>query len=122
MFHFGGEEAMVNVEILYFDNCPTHEAAHQLVKEVCKQEGVKPKVTTINIIDEEQAKKHAFIGSPTIRIEGKDVEKASRGASYFGRKCRVYMNNGQPSGLPSKEMIRDTIREVLYEKSKTCCR
>lgn len=116
------KETLLNVELLYFDGCPTHEEARRLVQEVLQEEGVTANIVKIHVQTEEDAVAHRFLGSPTVRIEGKDVERAARGAKDFGRKCRVYLENGKAGGLPSKEMIRNTLQEVLYEKGNAGCR
>lgn len=113
---------MMNIEILFFDGCPTHKEAQSLTEAVLQEKGLEATFKITNVTNDDEAKKYGFIGSPTIRIEGRDVEKDAREVKDFGRKCRIYLVDGKTGGLPSKEMVRDTLREVLDENSHACCR
>lgn len=101
------------IEILYFEGCPTHVQARALVEQVLRDEKQEAQITTIKISSLEDAQGHNFIGSPTIRINGRDVEKNARNSRDFGYGCRIYMDEGHPRGLPPLQMIQDAIREVL---------
>src|SRR5712691_1946396 len=61
------------VEILYFDGCPNHEPALALVQRVSDELGVKPEIRLVNVPDPETAQRVRFLGSPTIRVDGRDV-------------------------------------------------
>jgi hypothetical protein len=63
----------MKIEILYVAECPSHPAAMKLVREVLSSEGVAADVRDVLVTDELMATNLAFSGSPTIRINGKDV-------------------------------------------------
>jgi len=100
----------MKIELLYFDGCPNHEPALEVLRQVLAEDGVDAPVETVNVTSDEQAVRHRFLGSPSIRIDGRDVEKEARAAD-FGRGCRIYLWNGTPKGYPSREMIRAAVRE-----------
>jgi hypothetical protein len=97
----------VIIEVLYFDGCPNHLPAMERVRAIAQQEGVYAEVSEIEVKDESTAKALAFPGSPTIRINGLDIEPAMRGSADTGFACRRYQG-----GLPSEAMIRAALREA----------
>lgn len=97
----------MKIEVLYFDGCPNHMPTAQRVRAIVKQEGVSAEVTEIEVKDESEARALAFPGSPTIRVDGLDVEPALRGSADTGFACRRYAG-----GIPSEEMIRAALREA----------
>jgi hypothetical protein len=97
----------MKIEVLYFDGCPNHLPAAQRVHAIVRQEGVSAEVSEIEVKDESEARALAFPGSPTIRVNGLDIEPALRDSAHTGFACRRY-----PGGLPSDEMIRAALREA----------
>lgn len=105
-----------------FRRMPNFRPAVERLKSVLWQEGVPAEIAEIEIADEAKAKKLRFPGSPTIRINGLDVESAARLSKDFGMMCRTYLENGKQVGLPSRESIRATIREATQaQPAHTCC-
>lgn len=99
----------MRIEILYFEGCPNHRQAIERVQAVLEETGVAAAVSEVKIADPAAAQAVGFLGSPTIRVNGLDVEPAARSARHFGMMCRIYMVNGQPEGLPSREMLREAL-------------
>ena len=97
----------LRIEVLYFDGCPHHQGAVERLRTVLEQEGLTADVAEVEVKDESAAKSLAFPGSPTIRINGLDVEPAARNAGGIGFACRRY-----PGGQPSEEMIRAALHEA----------
>ncbi len=98
------------VELLYFDGCPNHGKALQLVQQVLREEGARAEIRTTNVRSEREARALRFIGSPSVRVDGKDVDPQSDRTQVFGRRCRVYVANGTLSGVPSLEDIRRAVQ------------
>jgi hypothetical protein len=99
----------VRIEILYFDGCPHHQVAEERVREVLEELGVRAEVLHINVKDDAIALKVKFPGSPTIRVDGKDVVPGETGESYSLR-CRVYPTSTGFDGAPDKDAIRTAIQ------------
>jgi glutaredoxin len=97
----------VRVEVFYIDGCPNHKTVVERVKKVLKQERVSVEPIEIEIHDETEAKKMGFFGSPTIRVNGRDVDPRSRARTATGVACRYYTG-----GLPSEDMICAAVREA----------
>jgi hypothetical protein len=98
----------VKVEVLYVADCPTHRAAVKLVKQVLAAEGVDAEIHEVLVRDEGMANKLGFCGSPTIRINGRDVVGESQDARSFALSCRLYPGSKQV-GLPLAEMVHRAV-------------
>jgi len=100
----------VRIDFLYWEGCPSHEEALHRLRAVLAEEGIAAEVRVIHVGTEELARALAFPGSPTIRVEGRDVQPHTAAAD--GRlTCRLYfLDDGRPSPLPSAEMLRRAVR------------
>lgn len=87
--------------------------AEALLREVLEEMGIGAEIEKINITDEAEARKHGFLGSPTIRVNGLDVEKSARGRDDAGMRCRVYITDEGVLDHPPRGMLRAAIREAL---------
>lgn len=103
----------MKIEVLFFEGCPNHRPAVELVKQLLKQEGIRAEITEVNVPDEATAKAVGFLGSPTIRVNGLDVEPAARSSRDYGMTCRTYLNEDRREGLPSPALVRAALREAL---------
>ena len=106
----------MKVAILYFDGCPNHAAAIDRIREVLRQEGISAEVSEVKVADEATARSIGFLGSPSIRINGRDLEPAARSSKAFGMTCRTYLEEGKRIGLPSRESIRVALRETAQSQ------
>ncbi|MEE8168304.1 MAG: DUF2703 domain-containing protein [Candidatus Hydrothermarchaeales archaeon] len=102
----------MKIELLYFDDCPNYKKTLEDVNELLKQEGVEAEIAMIRIETQEEAEKLGFLGSPTLRIAGKDVDEKSRDSKEFGLKCRIYLVGDKILGSPPREMIMQTLKEA----------
>jgi hypothetical protein len=76
--------ARVAVEILHTPGCGSRQAARDRVEAVARREGVPIALTEREIGTPEEAREQSFPGSPTIRVEGRDVEPGAEGQGDFG--------------------------------------
>ncbi|MBI3975699.1 MAG: hypothetical protein HY334_04835, partial [Armatimonadetes bacterium] len=68
---------------------------------------------------EEAAQALAFPGSPTIRVDGRDIQAETARAAQGRLTCRLYLReDGRPSPLPSRETIRRAVRAAAADSSK----
>lgn len=100
------------VEILYFEGCPNHEAARALVEQVAARLGVQPQVELVVVPDADTATKLRFLGSPSVRVEGRDVEPGAGERHEFVLSCRVYHGERGFSGQPEERWIREALAEA----------
>ena len=73
----------MKVEILYFSGCPNHVPAVDRVREVLQQEGTPADMVEVEVKDAATAQQVGFLGSPSIRVDGQDVEPSGAGGSRF---------------------------------------
>ena len=98
------------VEILYFDGCPNHEGARELVEGIAAELGIEPEIRLVEITDAEAAERERFLGSPTIRVDGRDVEPGADARDDVVFACRVYRTEAGFDGRPSPDWVRDALR------------
>ena len=93
------------VELLYFEGCPHVEAAQSLVQEVAAGEGITPDVRLVEVAPED-VERLRFLGSPSVRVNGHDVEPGADVRDTFMFACRVYRTPLGHSGQPAAEWVR----------------
>lgn len=103
----------MKIEILYFDGCPNHTRALDQLREVLRQEGISADISEVNVPDNTAAQAARFLGSPSIQIDGLDVEPAARSLKEFGMMCRTYVEQGKRVGVPPAELVRTAIRQAV---------
>ena len=97
----------MKIEVLYFKDCPNYLPAMDRLRTILDQERLRAEVSEIEVKDASAAKALKFFGSPTIRINGLDIDPDSRTVTETALACRRYAG-----GLPSEEMIRTALREA----------
>lgn len=100
------------VEILHFEGCPNHEAARVLVERVAAELQIEPDLELVEVADAEAAVQLRFLGSPTVRVAGRDVEPGAEERSDFVLACRVYWTERGFSGQPDAGWIREALSEA----------
>jgi hypothetical protein len=100
------------VEILYFDGCPNHDDARALIERIAAELQVVPKIDLVKVPDAEAAVELRFLGSPTVRVDGRDIEPDAYERSDFPFSCRVYRGEKGFSGGPTDAWIRAALRNA----------
>ncbi|MFQ5381796.1 MAG: DUF2703 domain-containing protein [Dehalococcoidia bacterium] len=95
----------MKIEFLYFDDCPNHHAARQLLGDVLREQGVEGTIEAVAVTDSAVAERVRFAGSPTIRIDGRDVEPGFIDTGDHTLRCRVYQTSRGLRGVPEREWI-----------------
>ena len=98
----------MKIEFLYFDGCPSYIEALANLKDVISAENLNAELIITKINNPEEAGKNIFFGSPSIRINGLDLEGREGDASF---NCRIYTIEGKMTGIPSKKFIREKMVE-----------
>jgi hypothetical protein len=106
----GPANARANVEFLYFSSCPGHKQALVNLKAALRESEISADLTLINVTSEAQAAKVGFQASPSIRVNGKDLDGRNEGHSYG---CRIYQVGGKLGPTPTKEFIKQKLRELM---------
>jgi hypothetical protein len=96
----------MDITFLYWEECQSHEEALRRLRQAMAEEGILAPVTMLKVETWAQAEALQFIGSPTIRVNGKDIQPPPPGAS-FALTWRTYdLEDGRVSPLPSLALLR----------------
>jgi hypothetical protein len=90
-------------------DCPNAQPTIDLVRYVVASHGWDASVEAIVVTAPEEASRLGFLGSPTVQVDGCDVDPAARGSTDFAMACRLYGS----SGIPPSAMIVAAIRDAL---------
>lgn len=80
-----------------------------VVEKVVAETGVPAKVEIVDMTSEAQARKRRFLGSLTVRVEGRDVDQRLNGQSEFTLADRVYRTDRGLAGWPDAEWVREAL-------------
>ena len=100
----------MKVQLLWFEDCPNHETAEIMLREVMSEEGVVATIERIEVPDEQTGNAVIFPGSPTIRIDGRDVEAGWEECEDCTPRCRLYPTSEGLRGLPERQWVVDAVR------------
>lgn len=101
----------MNIELLYFDDCPSWKNALDILEESLKNLGISQKVSLIRVETQEEAEKNKFTGSPMIRVNGVDLFPTDQ--TNYALGCRVYQTPGGYKGWPTKEMVSEKLSSII---------
>ncbi|MDQ3895618.1 MAG: DUF2703 domain-containing protein [Actinomycetota bacterium] len=95
----------MRIDFLYWQGCPSHPEARALLEEVLASRGVRASVEVTEVRSDEEAERLRFPGSPTIRVDGRDVDPDGAMAPP-ALTCRIYHRpDGRVSPIPSREQL-----------------
>jgi hypothetical protein len=97
------------IEVLHSQGCPNYPGALALVERVRDELGIPAELHTILIADQAAAEQARFPGSPTIRVDGRDVEPGSEPPAELTVACRLYRHEYRFAGQPEARWIRDAL-------------
>jgi len=99
----------MKIEVLYVPNCPNHAVALERLREILAGESLEAHLDEVLVSSAAMAHSLKFPGSPTIRINGHDIEPQKGETASFGLMCRLYADG---DGAPSHQRLRDAIRRA----------
>lgn len=97
------------IELLYFDDCPNHRDTAQQLRDTLTEMQLDVEVEEIKVVDNEDAVRKRFLGSPSIRINNRDLEIEETKETEYSMRCRIYRTETEATGLPSKELLRSAL-------------
>jgi hypothetical protein len=99
----------VKIELLYWEECPSYPEANALLEEVLEEHGIRAPIEMREVRTRDEAVELEFPGSPTIRVDGRDVDPVGA-ASPPALACRVYrLPDGRPSPVPSRQQLEEAL-------------
>jgi hypothetical protein len=101
----------VLIQVLCVPDCRNCKPTIDRVRQVLGSEGVDARVEEVLVGEETAARSLRFPGSPTVRVNGVDVEPS--GQSAFGLTCRLYADG---TGLPAEQALRRAISAAREQR------
>ena len=99
----------MRIDFLFWRDCPSHPEARELLRGVLQERGVDAEIVEREVLTQDEAEELAFPGSPTIRVDGRDVDPAGAG-SRPALTCRIYhLPDGRVSPVPSREQLEEAL-------------
>ena len=95
----------MTIEVLYFDGCPNHDAVVPRLHRLLDTAGVRADVALRRVESDDDAQRLRFLGSPSVRVDGRDVEPGAHAREDFGLKCRLYNTPDGLTGIPPDAWI-----------------
>jgi hypothetical protein len=103
------EVVCLKILFLYSEDCPSYTEALVRLRKVLGEEGVRAEISIKLVETDEQAAELHFLGSPTIVIDGRDIDPQP--TPRYALMCRAYrLEDGRISPLPSARMMRSAVR------------
>ena len=101
------------VELLFWEGCPSHPQALSVLRATMTELGLDPGAVVVREVDtDDAAEREHFVGSPTIRVDGADIQEP--GAEPVGLACRVYrLRDGGIAPAPDPADVRDALRAAI---------
>ena len=98
--------AQPQVELLFWEGCPSHPRALSELRAAMAEVGLDPGAVVVREVDtEDAAERERFVGSPTIRVDGDDIQ--APGGEPVGLTCRVYrLRDGRVAPTPDPAAVR----------------
>jgi hypothetical protein len=97
------------IEVLYVQDCPHYRETLALVDRIRGELGIEAELRTTLIVDRAAAQQARFAGSPTVRVDGRDVEPGSEPPSRISVACRLYRLGHRLAGQPAEQWVRDAL-------------
>jgi hypothetical protein len=96
----------MRVEVLFVDGCPNHETLVPHLRALLNAGGAdSTAIELVRVEDPDTAEADRFLGSPTVRIDGQDVEPGADQRTDFGIKCRLFRTPEGLRGTPADEWV-----------------
>ncbi len=103
------KHSKVKIQILYFKGCPNHEPTVDLTRQVVADLCPGIEVEEVELTDAEDTKRLRFFGSPTVQVNGADIDPGVQGRTDCAFGCRMYGS----AGVPPRELIEAAVRDAL---------
>ena len=106
----------MKIELLYFEGCPCWQQTKSDIASLLAEHSRSDEIEYITVESNEEAQQQRFVGSPTVRIDGVDIDPDAP-HDGFNMECRLYWVGGRPVGVPPREMLSDAISKALEHET-----
>lgn len=99
----------MTIEVFTVAQCPNAQPTLSLLEAIVAEQHFRVQIRHVVVPDEKTARVLQFPGSPTVRVNGRDVEPEHAPTGY-GLACRVYREGERSSGVPPARLIRNALK------------
>ena len=99
--------------MLFVQDCPHYPATLALIQRVLAELGILADVRSSLVGDRAAAEQARFAGSPTIRVDGRDVEPGSEPPTEIVVGCRLYRLEHSFAGQPAEAWVRAALLRAV---------
>lgn len=103
----------MKIQLLHFGGCPSRQSGLKNLQAALKANGLDVSVELVKVLDNDDAARRKFLGSPSFRIYGIDLWEEKR--DTYSLSCRVYATPEGMKGSPTVSMLQGEIRRMLKE-------
>ena len=101
----------MKIEVLHWEGCPSTTEAMTDLEDVLRAHGLDAEIELREVTTQAEAERLDFPGSPTIKIDGRDVDPSGARTQRAALACRIYhLPDGRVSPVPSREMLEEALR------------
>ena len=108
------DNGSVRIEILAREDCPNRGMAITVVERVVGETGVPAAIEVVEVDDDDGAEEHRMLGSPTVFVDGRDVDPEPL-YDVYSADDRLYNTHRGPCGWPEAEWIRDALLRAVAQ-------
>jgi hypothetical protein len=101
--------SQLRIEVLTFAGCPHAERTLEVVERLVAELAPQSSIRHVDVGDLAAAEAHGFLGSPTIRVNGRDVEPGAGERTDYTLACRIYRTGTGAKGEPDERWLREAI-------------
>jgi hypothetical protein len=98
----------VIVEVLTIEDCPHGEPALELARAIISDVGVDADVRLV-FVERREVEQRRFLGSPSLRVDGNDIEPGAELRTDYSYSCRLYRTSAGAAPLPDIAWIREKV-------------
>jgi hypothetical protein len=96
------------VEVLTFEGCPQGAPALEFARASVSEVGVEADIRLV-FVAEGEVEERRFLGSPSLRVDGKDIEPGAELRTDYSHSCRLYQTSAGASPLPEVAWMREKL-------------
>ncbi len=94
-------ERRPKITVLFFQGCPNHRPTVEMVRAIVSELGLDAEIEEVEVTSPSDVERLRFLGSPTVQVDGVDIEPAARNRTHYAMSCRLYR---RPNALSSREL------------------
>lgn len=105
----------VRIELFVREDCPNRGMALIVVERVVDETGIPAEIEVVEVESDDDAETYRVLGSPTVLVDGRDVDPQPSGYADYTTDDRIYRTDRGPCGWPEAEWIRDALLRAVAQ-------